>query len=192
MNLASLPEALKSRLNLLNLEPLTRFQFAVVIEGVTAAGFNEVAGIESSTDVREVLEGGYPGVHKYPRINRFGPITLMRGLTFSRALWDWRQEVVQWTKGRTDYTHSISIYMLSQIQLPQQQMATVLGVGGALPYEVYRFDLSDAWPSDWKGPDLNSMSEEIAIETITIQHSGLAIAEGIFSGLTGEAAGMLV
>lgn len=187
MNLASLPEALKSRLNLLGLEPLTRFQFAVAIEGVAAAGFNEVQGIENSMDVREVTEGGYPGVHKFPRLYRTSAITLMRGLTFSRALWDWHQEVVEWTKGRPDYTRSASIYMLSQILPPTDSIIRI----GPLPYEVWRFDLTDAWPSAWKGPDLQSMTEEMAIETITIQHSGLAVAEGLLSGMTGEVAGML-
>jgi phage tail-like protein len=39
--------------------------------------------------------------------------------------------------------------------------------------EVARFNFVDGWPSKWKGPDLNSTNNQVAIEEITITHQGL-------------------
>ena len=36
-----------------------------------------------------------------------------------------------------------------------------------------RFKFANGWPSGWKGPDVNSEDQSVAIEEITITHEGL-------------------
>jgi phage tail-like protein len=186
MNLSDLPQEVLLRLDVLGLEPLKRFQFAIGIEGAIAgsrfiAGFREVTGITLVTDVRAVRESGYRGEHTFPRKTPSQSLTLLKGLDFSRYLWNWYQEVLRWTKGRPDYRRNLSIYQISHIHAN----------AGDMPFEVWRWDIAHAWPSEWRGPDLNSMTQEIALESVVLRHAGLSEAEGIFSGKAGQVLGAL-
>jgi len=186
MALAGLPDEIVDRLNVLGLEPLTRFQFAVSIEGQLPgsrflAGFRNVEGLHGVIDVREVREGGFRGVHQFPRRSNPQALTLTRGLSFGRYLWDWYLSVLEWTKGADDYRRNVSIYQLSRIVKPV----------GELPFEVWRWDLTNAWPSEWQGPGFDSMAEEISIERVVLQHAGMAVPQGIFGGAVGEGLGVL-
>jgi phage tail-like protein len=43
---------------------------------------------------------------------------------------------------------------------------------------VRRWSFKNAWPVSWEGPQLNSGSSELAIETLEIAHDGLTVANG--------------
>ena len=164
----------------LDLEKLTTFRFAVQVDGHSTqdalCGFQRVVNVGEAVDVREVLEGGYPGRHKFPRHSKHGAIQLVKGMTTSRHLWNWHQAVVSWDKGEPDYRRTMSIFMLDEHN-----------VGGALfPYEVWHWQVFDAWPSEWRGPRLDAMRAEFAVESVIIQHSGISEAKGLFSGTAGD------
>lgn len=185
MSLISAPEQIIEALDILGLERLKSFNFAVQIDGQFTGsqfvlGFESVDGLSETLDVKEVLEGGYPGRHKFPRKARQNAITLVRGMTFSRSFWNWHQEVINWTKGQPDYRRTMSIYMLDQI----------VKIGMAVKFEAWRWDLFQAWPSEWLGPPLKANEEKAAFEAIVIQHSGISEAEGVFSGTAGEILGV--
>jgi phage tail-like protein len=38
---------------------------------------------------------------------------------------------------------------------------------------ISRFDFVRGWPSKWKGPDVNTTNNAVAIEELTIAHEGL-------------------
>lgn len=186
MTIAGLPDEIIDRLNMLGLEPLTRFQFAVSIEGQVPgsgfiAGFHRVEGLAGLIEVRDVREAGYRGIHQFPRRSTPQALTLTRGLTFSRYLWNWYLSVLEWTKGKDDYRRNVSVYQLLRVTKPV----------GEIPFEVWRWDLAHAWPSEWHGPEFDSMAEEIAFEQVVLRHAGLAQAQGIFSGAVGEGLGVL-
>jgi len=186
MNLSDLPQSVIDKLDVLGLEPLTRFQFAVSVEGMVPgarfiAGFREATGLHSVIDVREVKEAGYRGVHSFPRKVPPQEVKLTRGFTFSRYLWHWHLAVVKWMRGMPDYRRNLSIYQLHRLH----------SFAGDLPFEVWRWDFTNAWPSEWIGPDLNSMAEEIAVEAVVLRHAGMSAAQGIFSGKVGEVAGAM-
>lgn len=164
-----------------NLSVLKGYRFAVNIDGdITenqfVAGFNQIQGLGDAVEIETVKEGGYPGVYNFPRFSNFRPIKLVKGMSFSRSLWDWYHSVRMWTKGKPSYLRSMSIYILDSISLFD------LGI----PYEVWRFDFFNAYPSEWAGPELNSNDERLAFESITIQHSGLIQGTGLLSGRAGK------
>ena len=133
-------------------DPLSGFNIQIEINGIAAAGFSECSGLSSETDVVEYREGGDRRVRLLPGLTRFGRIVLRRGITADRALWDWRQTVVNGTADR----RSGSVILLD-----------------AERNEVARWNFFEAWPSKWVGPDLNAQSSEVAIETLEIAHEGL-------------------
>lgn len=186
MPIVDLPDGIISRLNILGLERLREFQFAVQIDGDLfgnqfVLGFESVIGLGDTIDVRKVQEGGHTGQHSFPRRRQNDAITLVRGMTLHKGLWAWFDQVRNWGIGRPDYRRTLSLFMLDQERL----------AGEPVNYEVRRWDVFGAWPSNWKGPTLSATSEGIAFESITIQHAGLSAPRDVFSGSTGTALGIL-
>ena len=136
-------------------DPYGAFNFLVEIAGVDVAGFSEVAGLENETDVIEYRTGDEVGtVRKLPGLSKHHNVTLKRGLTDSAKLWDWRKTVVDGQLQR----RSISIVLLDQSR-----------------NEVSRWNLYEAWPCRWEGPEFNAKSSEVAIEAIEICHEGIEL-----------------
>jgi len=176
----NLPADFLSEINYPGLEKLKSFNFAVQIDGDPlnpyVGGFNQIGGLGEAVDVREILEGGHPGKHKFPRQAQGKTLTLARGLAIGRFLWDWHRQVLEWTKGKPSYRRTMSIFALQQVRLGDH----------AIKLEVWTWDIFDAWPSEWIGPEFDSQSEQIAIEKIVIQHSGISLPRSILGGRAGE------
>lgn len=186
MAVGGLPQEIVDRLGVSIFEPLTRFEFAVDIDGALGpgaplvAGFRSVRGLGDRVVIREVEEGGYAGVHRYPRRVAMNRITLERGMGFDRSLWNWYQETINWTKGKPSYRRTMSIYTLAH-------------VGANLPsFQVWRFDVFGAFPVDWRADDMDAMDQEIQLERIIIEHKGISEAKGLFSGGIGAVANTLI
>jgi phage tail-like protein len=135
-------------------DPFTSFNFIVDIQGMRA-GFSEIAGLTTDTDIIEYREGNEDiTVRKLPGKRKYTQITLKRGFTKSKDLWEWRKKVLE---GRTQRL-SGTITMLDEARQP------------AL---VWRF--FEGWPSKWEGPALNAKNNDIAIESLEIAHEGLEL-----------------
>ena len=100
--------------------------------------------------------GGSTTVHRIPGPVDYGEVTLRYGLTSSRELWDWFMAGLQ---GQVD-RRNVSILMLS--------------TDGST--EVMRWDLIDAWPSEWRGTPLDALAREVAIESVTLVFESIARA----------------
>ena len=134
-------------------DPYLGFNFMVEIDGITQAGFQEVSGVDASTDSVDYREGTDPNhVRKLSGLNKFSPITLKRGITDSDELWKWRQTVMD---GKTERRNG-SIVLLDDT-----------GV------EKIRWNFVNGWPTKWTGPTFNSTSTAVAIETLEITHEEL-------------------
>jgi len=186
MSILDLPSDVLSSLNILNLEKLRAYQFAVQIDGELTgnkfvAGFENIKGFADRVNVKEVIESGYTGTHKFPRHSPQSGIVLTRGMTYDRTLWNWFQAVKNWGKGEPDYRKTMSIYMIDRINV----------YSNIAPFEVWRWDIMGAWPSKWVGPRFDSLKEKFAFESVRIQYSSITEAEGILSGITGEIASLL-
>jgi phage tail-like protein len=140
-------------------DPYAQFNFIITIEGLTeaVAGFTEVAGMNAESDVVEYREGSdEPTMRKLPGLRKFGNITLKRGFTTNRELWDWRKTTLD---GRTERKGG-------SIVLRNEEGEDVL-----------RWNFRNGWISKYEGPALNAKTNEAAVESIEIVHEGLELAE---------------
>jgi len=138
-------------------DPYKNFRFLVEIEGVTQAGFAECSGLGSRVEVIEYREGGDPTTaRKLPGLVKYPDITLKRGVTDSRELYDWHRAVLQ-----------------GQIQRKGCSVILLDDSG----QERVRWNLFHAWPSKWDGPAFNAKGSDVAIETLTITCEGVERAE---------------
>src|SRR5579859_4635040 len=77
-------------------DPYKAFNFIVEIDGVQSAGFMECSGLSAEITVIEYREGGSNSAPiKLPGLRKFSNITLKRGLTQSRDLWQWLNSILQ-------------------------------------------------------------------------------------------------
>lgn len=85
---------------------------------------------------------------------KYNNITLKRGWTQDRSLWDWRKKVID---GKTQRAGG-SIVLLDEAR-----------------QEALRWNFREGWPSKWEGPALNAKTSEVAIETLEIAHEGVEL-----------------
>ncbi len=138
-------------------DPYKNFKFLVEIDGIAVAGFSECEGLTTEVDVIEYREGNEDiTVRKHPGLVKYSNITLKRGITGSKDLYNWYKEVV---KGK-----------IKQIR---RNMAIVLldDEGN----QAVRWVVRNAWPMKYTGPTLNAKSSEVAIETLEIAHEGFEL-----------------
>jgi len=140
------------------IDPYGQFNFLVEIDGVIQAGFSEVSGLSTDTNVIEYREGNeqHGTTRKLPGLMKYSNIVLKRGYTANKALWDWRKKAIDGTTQRT----AGAIILLDEARRP-----------------ALRWNFREGWPSKWEGPGLNGKTSEVAIETMEIAHEGLELAD---------------
>jgi phage tail-like protein len=134
--------------------------FAIEVDSVNLAFFQECSGLGSSSEViehRVVAPSGQIVVQKMPGQLKWGDVTLKKSLTDEKALTDWRKEVED---GKFDsYRRNGSIVIYD----PQLT-------------EIARWNFVNGWPSEWKGSDLSASGDDVMTEEITIAHEGITRA----------------
>ena len=131
-------------------DPFGNYRFRVEISGVTQANFSEVTIPDSISEVIEVREGtDAVNVRKQSGLIAYGNLILKWGITASMELYNWRKMVEQ---GKlTSVRRNMSVILIDE-------------EGN----DAARWDFTNAWPSKYKGPDLNAKGTDIAIETLEI------------------------
>jgi len=138
-------------------DPYGQFNFLIEIDGVTRAGFSEVSGLTTDTNVIEYREGQeVTTVRKLPGLMKYTNIVLKRGYTQDQSLWNWRKQVLDGTTQRTTGT----ITLLDEARQP-----------------ALRWNFTAGWPVKWEGPAMNGKTSEVAIETLEIAHEGLELEQ---------------
>jgi phage tail-like protein len=138
-------------------DPYSAFNFLVEVDGVTQAGFSECSGLTTETDPIEYRNGDEDiTVRKLPGLRKYTNISLKRGFTDSKELWQWRKSVMD---GQTERQPG-AIVVLNEAREP-----------------ALRFTFREGWPCKWEGPTLNAKNNEVSIETLEICHEGLVLEE---------------
>jgi phage tail-like protein len=138
-------------------DPYRAYNFKIVIQGVTEGHFTECTGLRIKVEAIKYREAGNTQiVHAVPGRVEYADLTLRYGLTNSRDLWDWMMTSVRGAAERKN----VSILMLDSE-----------GVN-----EVMRWDLINAWPTEWHGPSLFALGQEVAIESLTLAFDSLGRA----------------
>jgi phage tail-like protein len=135
-------------------DPFLTFQFRVEADHQVLGSFNEITGLEVETEVEKFVEGGVngyeqqlAGLSKYP-----SRLVLKRGMTDSKNLWSWYQDVMRGKITR----RTISIYLLDSTGT-----------------EKANWVFQGAVPVKWSGPHLHATASEVAIESVELVHKGL-------------------
>ena len=150
-------------------DPYRAYNFKLSFEdNITEGAFTEVLGLGAQIERIEFRPAGnnnavlsVPGRVTYP------PVQLRFGLTDSQVLWDWLVTAIDGDVRRRNTT------------------ITVQQPNGA--QDAVRWHLSRAWPMEWAGAPLDTLSRQVAIETLTLAHEGIT-RENASATVSGPAA----
>jgi phage tail-like protein len=136
-------------------DPYKNFRFVVDIDG-NRAGFTNVSGLAAEAEVIEYREGadGFTSPRKLPGRVKYPNVTLRRGVTTDRFLWDWWKTILAGSVQR----RNVGIILLDDDR-----------------NEVLRWILSEAWIAKIEVSDLDAEGNEVAIESIELAHEGLEL-----------------
>ena len=130
-------------------DPYRAFNFKMEVQGITEGHFTEVTGLEARLVPISYREAGNSQVvHYVPGRTEYGAIIFRYGLTRSRELFDWFMSGV---KGKV-----------------QRKNISVVLIDSDGTTEVMRWNLVNAWVTQWRGAVLDAQSQEVAIETLTL------------------------
>jgi phage tail-like protein len=142
-------------------DPFASFNFMIESGGLIQAGFSECTGLNTETNVVEYREGkDDPSVRKLTGLSKFNNVTLKRGVGIGTQMFEWRRMVLEPTDdAKREPRRNISILLLDENRK-----------------ERVRYNLKNAWPSKWTGPDFKAAANEVAIEQLEICHEGVTVA----------------
>lgn len=138
------------------IDPFRTFNFRLEFNGQEIGGFSEVSGLTADGDAVDYREGSDPqlNVRKLIGMRKFGPVTLKRGYTPDRTLWDWHNNISNGVVDRRDVT----IILLNEARDP-----------------VLRWNVENAWVNKIEGPSMKASANEVAVESVELIHEGLTI-----------------
>jgi phage tail-like protein len=137
-------------------DPLRNFRYRLEIDGITQAGFSEVAIGDSSTDPIDYREGNEPKhVRKLSGLNKFANVTLKWGITESTELAEWRQLVVD------------------DGPLDAARRTVVIRVQNEVGDDKAAFEVVNAWPCKYDPTDLNGKGNDAAVDSLELCHEGI-------------------
>ena len=131
--------------------------WVIELDGVGRAGFNKCSELSVEVAKVEYWEGGSLIPNKSPGRMTFSDITLERGATSDRSLYDWFAEVVQLASGLglTDpaYKRNLDLVQLDRDGSP-----------------VRRWSIYNAWPTKFVAGDWDATSDDVLIESVTLTY----------------------
>ncbi len=134
--------------------PALTYKFKVVFQGFIAASFTRCTGLTMEREVEYYYEGGVNDfVHVLPGRMKYQNIVLQRGVTSSFALWAWFAAGIY--TGQPTYTN-ITILLYN-----------------AENKAIRGWNIFNAYPVKWVGPELDTSQSAVAVETLEIAHHGL-------------------
>ncbi|WP_027666488.1 phage tail protein [Rhizobium leguminosarum] len=136
-------------------DPFPGFRFLLELNSIPVGGFSECSGLDLELEVEEYAEGGENRfVHKLPGRRKQSDLVLKRGLS-GIELWKWFNDQ------KAGAVRTTSIGLSVQAYDPAQRPMT--------------FEIHDAFPIRWQGPQLDAAQSIIATETLTLAHHGLKL-----------------
>jgi phage tail-like protein len=138
-----------------SIDPFRAYNFKLVIQGVSEGHFTECSSLGVKVDSIKYREAGNNQViRRIPGQVDYSEVVLRYGVTNSHDLWDWLM---------TAATGQVERKNVSVVLLDSQGAA-----------EVVRWDLINAWPSEWHGAGLNALNHEVAIESLTLVYESIS------------------
>jgi phage tail-like protein len=122
--------------------------------GITVAHFTEVSGLGAKVNAIKYREGGNNAiVRTLPGYVEYADVTLRYGITNSSELWNW--------------------FMSGVNGNVQRRNASIIILDTDGTRELIRWNLTNAWVTEWRGTFLNAMTNEVAVESMTLVYEAL-------------------
>jgi phage tail-like protein len=138
-------------------DPVVKFRFSVKIKDAVVGWFTDCSGLTVERETLPQSEGGVNDyVHQLPGRVKQTKVTLKRGLA-DNALWDWFEKGLY--DGKVERNNVTIILYNSDLSKKKQ------------------WDLENAYPVKWTGPDFQSESNQAAVESLEIVHHGLTMRD---------------
>jgi len=137
-------------------DPYRAFNFIVEIDNVARGGFAEVSGLTADGEAADYREGTdlQSNVRKLPALRKYTNLTLKRGYTQDKTLWQWYANIVNGLSDR----RNVTIVLLNERR-----------------QAVLRWHAENAWINKIEGPSLKASGNEVAMESIELVHEGLTL-----------------
>ncbi len=132
-----------------------KFKYVVEIAGVAYAGFTTCSEIRVVAAVVEQWEGGSLTADKAPGRVTCPNVTLARGATADRDLWLWMQQVVGADAMVIEPDH------IRTVDIVQQDRRG---------FELKRWTLVGAWPTEFKAGDWDNGADENVMEEVVLAY----------------------
>jgi phage tail-like protein len=134
-------------------DPVPSFRFTVAFDDLPPGGFTDCTGLQSETEVLEYAEGGL-NLHtwKFHGRSKQPNVVFKRGIV-NKVLYDWYLAVAS-----GDF---------------KSRNCTILVQDPSGSEEVLEFQLADAFPAKWNGPELAAGQNNLALESLEVAHQGM-------------------
>ena len=130
-------------------DPLQSFMFKVQISGLpTGVGFQKVGGLSREVAVVEYLENMYDHMHKLPGRESVGEVTFERGMYAD----DYLQQLYERVFNNPNIRSTVTIQVTDRLGNVRRE-----------------FQLAECWFSKYECGDLDATSDDVIIETLTMQ-----------------------
>jgi phage tail-like protein len=147
-------------------DPVPKYNFVVKIQNTEIGWFTECSGLTVERGVRAQPEGGVNDyVPQLPSPISYSKITLKRGLA-DNVLWDWFRK--GWYDGKVE-RRNVTITLLN----PDHT-------------EARHWDMTNAYPVKWTGPDFQTDSAQVGVETLELTSGGGAEQALVQRALDGD------
>lgn len=135
-------------------DPFRTYNFRISLGGErNSCFFTECEGLGVKVEAIPYREGGAGHLTRYvPGRVEYAQVTLRFGVTQSALLWNWMQASIE---GKVE-RENISIVMVN-----------------ADGSDGFHWNLSRAWPTEWRAARLDALSQGIAIESLTLAYEEL-------------------
>jgi phage tail-like protein len=141
-------------------DALSNYGFQFEADGQNIGAFREVSGLNAEVQVIEHkynVPGGKTHTRKLPGAKKWGDVTLKRGKTADKALWEWMKLVHDGKIEEARRNASVVLYDYSA-------------------GETVRWNLLNCWPTKVSVGNMQAGASEILVEEATFCHEGIELA----------------
>jgi phage tail-like protein len=137
-------------------DPYRAYNFVLEVDSLPKGAFSEVGGLTAEGDSVDYREGSdlQQNVRKLVALRKYTNITLKRGYTQDKALWQWYTNIMNGIADR----RNVTIVLMNEAREP-----------------VLRWHAENAWINKIEGPAFKASSNDVAMESVELVHEGLTL-----------------
>ncbi len=137
-------------------DPYRAYNFVLEIDSLPKGAFSEVGGLTAEGDAVDYREGSdlQQNVRKLVGLRKYANLTLKRGYTQDKALWQWYTNIMNGVADR----RNVTIVLMNEARQP-----------------VLRWHAENAWINKIEGPSFKASSNDVAMESVELIHEGLTL-----------------